>query len=513
MAEKFDFLKSFNNDIYKNCKTAEFLVNVMENHNSSLNAARTALELLCAEENPDYYQYNSLDEKVRSFVSRTNPDDSICNALKTIKINGNEGSHGNGSTRKAKDTIELLAQVLIWYVCGYRGKKYEKDDFHLSEIRFAKLYYNDWIKPVPKLTLTPLKTVVQKEKAKTVVAETSEAAPVKSAIDKDEKKRLKLERKAQEEAERKAKRNAEREFKKQLQKEQKAKALEEAKHRNAEAVAKANAKLQAQEAKKLAKEKELEQKRIRAEQRAIRQEQKRLTLEEDLRMQNEAGEALKRQMIEALEEKRLLDNEEEQRCSEQARIAARISWEKKQEEEKYISECMQNGKGFALELLLKSVLNNDISIYNIVNKYKDRITDEISTLSSVCADDVNEVKTILSERNYNNIPHTRFFRLTTVFCEYIIKTSLTKLVWIKNQERMLRLTKHDYLANNIWFLFGQMEIIRNDFVETYDELHKDNAEKTLTNEKLFEFCVLINDGQHHINARYDNLKEYLEDTL
>ena len=78
---------------------------------------------------------------------------------------------------------------------------------------------------------------------------------------------------------------------------------------------------------------------------------------------------------------------------------------------------------------------------------------------------------------------------------------------------MLRLTKHDYLANNIWFLFGQMEIIRNDFVETYDELHKDNAEKTLTNEKLFEFCVLINDGQHHINARYDNLKEYLEDNL
>ena len=51
MAEKFDFLKSFNNEIYKNCKTAEFLVNVMENHNSSLNAARTALELLCAEEN------------------------------------------------------------------------------------------------------------------------------------------------------------------------------------------------------------------------------------------------------------------------------------------------------------------------------------------------------------------------------------------------------------------------------------------------------------------------------
>ena len=166
MVDRFEFLRDFNIEIFQNCRKAEFMVNTMNDCNLSLNAARTALELLFAEENPDYYQYDSLDEKVRSFVSRTNPDDTICNALRTIKVNGNEGSHGNGSTRKAKDTIELLEQVLIWYVCGYRGKKYEKDDFHLSEIRFAKLYYNDWIKPVQKLILNPLKTVVQKEQAK-----------------------------------------------------------------------------------------------------------------------------------------------------------------------------------------------------------------------------------------------------------------------------------------------------------------------------------------------------------
>ena len=133
MVDRFEFLRDFNIEIFQNCRKAEFMVNTMNDCNLSLNAARTALELLCAEENPDYYQYDSLDEKIRSFVSRTNPDDNICNALKTIKINGNEGSHGNGSIRKAKETIELLEQVLIWYVCGYRGKKYKEADFHPSE--------------------------------------------------------------------------------------------------------------------------------------------------------------------------------------------------------------------------------------------------------------------------------------------------------------------------------------------------------------------------------------------
>lgn len=530
MVDKFEFLKSFNSEIYKNCKTAEFLINVMENFDSSLGSARIALEQLCAEENPSYYQYDSLEEKVRSFISRTNPDDNIYKAILAIKTNGNEGSHGNGSTRKAKDTIELLEQVLIWYVCGYRGKKYKEADFHPSELRYVYLYCKDLKSTLakPEKTASGKKVVVEAKNDvvrqntisisenkpdKPATTSAPEAVPILSAIDKEEKKRLKLERKAQEEAERKAKRNAERELRKQLQKEQKAKALEEAKRRNEEAVAKANAKLQAQEDKKLAKERELEQKRIRAEQRELRLEQKRLALEDDLRKQKEAEEALQQQMIEALEEQKLLEDEEEQRSSEQARIAARISWEKKQEEERYINECIQNGKSFALELLLKAVLNNDISVYNIVSKYKDRIADEISILSSVCADDVNEVKTILSERNYNDIPHARFFRLTTVFCEHIMKTSLEKIVWINNQERILRLNRHEDLANNIWFLFGQIEIIRNDFVETYEQLHKEDAENTLNNEKLFEFCVLINDGQHHINARYDNLKEYLKENL
>ena len=85
MVDRFEFLRSFNIEIFQNCRKAKFMVNTMNDCNLSLNAARTALELLCAEENPDYYQYDSLDEKVRSFISRTSPDDSICNALKTIK--------------------------------------------------------------------------------------------------------------------------------------------------------------------------------------------------------------------------------------------------------------------------------------------------------------------------------------------------------------------------------------------------------------------------------------------
>ena len=115
------------------------------------------------EENPDYYQYDSLDEKVRSFISRTSPDDNICNALKTIKINGNEGSHGNSSTRKAKDTIELLEQVLIWYVCGYRGKKYKEADFHPSELKYVYLYCKDLKKaPVkPEKAASDKKVVIE----------------------------------------------------------------------------------------------------------------------------------------------------------------------------------------------------------------------------------------------------------------------------------------------------------------------------------------------------------------
>ena len=511
MVDRFEFLRNYNIEIFQNCRKAEFMVNTMNDCNLSLNAARTALELLCAEENPDYYQYDSLDEKVRSFISRTNPDDNICNALKTIKINGNEGSHGNGSIRKAKETIDLLEQVLIWYVCGYRGKKYEKDDFHLSEIRFAKLYYNDWIKPVQKLILNPLKTVAQKEQAKTVVADTTEAAPAKSAIDKEEKKRLKLERKAQEEAERKAKRNAERELKKQLQKEQKAKALEEARLRNAEAVAKANAKLQAQEDKKLAKEKELEKKRMRAEQKHIRVKQRAITQEQKhipkYKVLGKEDDFCK----EFNKELKSLYDQQQKWCSEEGIKASMMAWEKEQREKEYIEQCINNGTDFVLDLLVKTTLKKDASPFAIFNKYRDRLPGEMSSLEARYSDEVNEVYRIINKFDFESVSYDKLLNLTRIYSEFTFKMSIKKLVLCSIIGYNLINNDHKDVFESLYSSFWHIDQARNEFCEIYNDLHTGDAEKRFSKKDLFYKCCALKGLQEEVEERVNSISIKTED--
>lgn len=488
MVDKFEFLKSFNNEIYKNCKTAEFLINVMENFNSSLSSARIALELLCAEENPSHYQYDSLDEKVRSFVSRTNPDDNIFNALKTIKTKGNEGSHGNGSTRKAKDAIELLEQVLIWYVCGYRGKKYKESDFHPSELRYAYLYCKDLksnlAKPEKaangkKVVVEEKNNVVQKnaisisenKSDKSTTTSAPEAAPIPSAIDKEEKKRLKLERKAQEEAERKAKRNAEREIRKQLQKEQKAKALEEARRRNEEAVAKANAKLQTQEDKKLAKEKELEQKRIRAEQRELRLEQKRIALEENLRKQKEA-ELIKQQKK---EEKYRKEREESIKSFEDAKRASRESWEKQQQELKELHEKVNNPFNSILNVLVDAYVDGNSQVLKIFLEYRNKVNLEKLLLISIDHDLIQQVHSVLKNRDYENIPYDEFFELTKCYSDIVLKLCLDIFLVLEHN--------HHAIEGNYDFYY-----IRDTLVCRFKELREDDAKTKYDNAKLYSIC-------------------------
>lgn len=494
MVDRFEFLRDFNIEIFQNCRKAEFMVNTMNDCNLSLNAARTALELLCAEENPDYYQYDSLDEKVRSFISRTNPDDNICNALKTIKINGNEGSHGNGSTRKAKDTIELLEQVLIWYVCGYRGKKYEKDDFHLSEIRFAKLYYNDWIKPVQKLILNPLKTVAQKEQAKTVVADTTEAAPAKSAIDKEEKKRLKLERKAQEEAERKAKRNAERELKKQLQKEQKAKALEEAKCRNAEAVAKANAKLQAQEEKKLAKEKELEQKRIRAEQRAIRQEQKRIAEKERAA---KIKEELDSKLMADLKRFVVLENNK--------------SIDKEKQEFEKLHERASNPCNSILNVLVDAYVARNSQVLKVFLEYKDKVAFEQQLLVIVDCDIIQKVDNIINYGEYEDISHDELFELTKCYSDIVLKLCLDKLLVLEINRQMIPNISSVELAKTVSTLYSDFDYIKRTLIGKHDNLRTCFAEKKYSNANLCYLCRYLKKLKDNCEKNYQEIMEIISD--
>ena len=505
MVDRFEFLRDFNIEIFQNCRKAEFMVNTMNDCNLSLNAARTALELLCAEENPDYYQYDSLDEKVRSFVSRTNPDDNICNALKTIKINGNEGSHGNGSTRKAKDTIELLEQVLIWYVCGYRGKKYEKDDFHLSEIRFAKLYYNGWIKPVQKLILNPLKTVAQKEQAKTVVADTTEAAPAKSAIDKEEKKRLKLERKAQEEAERKAKRNAERELKKQLQKEQKAKALEEAKCRNAEAVAKVNAKLQAQEEKKLAKEKELEQKRIRAEKKAVWQEEKRMVLEENIKKKEQKrlakDEAIK-QRIDELMAQAALENEKNN--AEQGKMESKDTGQEsnisEDTQQQKMNELKDNSSSI-LDVLVQNLIEGNVDVIETFLQNKERIRLEHEHFCKADFSKFDVYTDILVRVKFKFVQEV-LFKDTLAYSNVLLKIYIYNILAVMSMEKSLK--ENGLFENNdtVCMLIKEFNNITHNFLSIYNSLRVDGAQSRYTNKKLYEVRCRLKKLAEKLTIKY-----------
>lgn len=514
MVDRFEFLRDFNIEIFQNCRKAEFMVNTMNDCNLSLNAARTALELLCAEENPDYYQYDSLDEKVRSFISRTNPDDNIYKAILAIKTNGNEGSHGNGSIRKAKETIDLLEQVLIWYVCGYRGKRYKEADFHPSELKYAYLY----CKELKTISATPEKAVTSKKVAVEVkndavhqdtapnpaneysqpeIVSVSKAAPVEinsPAIDKEEKKRFKLERKAQEEAERKAKRNAERELRKQLQKEQKAKALEEAKRRNEEAVAKANAKLQAQEDKKLAKEKELEQKRIRVEQRAIRQEQKQAQLAEELRKLEELEKELERKRV-----------EQEQKNLEEARKASRMAWEKQQQEKEYIEQSINNGTDFALDLLVEATLKKDASPFAIFNKYLYRLPQEMSSLEARYSKEVNEVYRIIKKFDYKSDSYDKLLNLTKIFSEFTFKMSMKKLVLCSIIGYNLINNNHKDIFDSLYTLFWHVDQARNEFCEIYTDVHANDAEKRFSKSDLFYKCCALKGLQEEVEERVDRI--------
>ena len=520
MVDRFEFLRDFNIEIFQNCRKAEFMVNTMNDCNLSLNAARTALELLCAEENPDYYQYDSLDEKVRSFISRTSPDDNICNALKIIKINGNEGSHGNGSIRKAKDSIDLLAQVLIWYVCGYRGKKYKEVDFHPSELRYAYLYCQDLktISAKPEKAVTNKKVAVevkndavQQDTAPNPANESNQpenasvfnAAPVEvnfPVIDKEEKKRLKLERKAQEEAERKAKRNAERELRKQLQKEQKAKALEEAKRRNEEAVAKANAKLQAQEDKKLAKEKELEQKRIRDEQRAVRQEKKRITkYMEELCKEDAFCKEFKK-------EKKNLYYQQQKWFSEEGIKASMMAWEKQQQEKEYIEKCINNGTDFVLDLLIKATLKKDISLFAIFNKYRDRVPEEMRSLEAKYLNEVNEIYRINESYDFESVSYDKLLNLTRICSEYTFKMSIKKLVLCSIIGYNLINNDHKDIFDSLYSLFMDIDRGRNAFCEFYNYLHTDDAEKCFSKLQLGCFCLGLIGVQKEIEEQFDRLR-------
>lgn len=508
MAEKFDFLKSFNNEIYKNCKTAEFLVNVMENHNSSLNAARTALELLCAEENPDYYQYDSLDEKVRSFISRTSPDDNICNALKAIKINGNEGSHGNGSTRKAKDTIELLEQVLIWYVCGYRGKKYKEADFHPSELKYVYLYCKD-LKKAPakpqkaasdkKVVIEVKNDVVQQDNTPNSVCESSqsvnvsvaEAAPVEvnsPVIDKEEKKRLKLERKAQEEAERKAKRNAERELKKQLQKEQKAKALEEAKRRNEEAVAKENAKLQAQEAKKLAKEKEIEQKRIRA----IRQEERRLAEKERLA--------------------KIKEQEDAKLMAEVKRYVGLYNYksiDKQKQELEELYEKVNNPCNSILNVLLDAYIARNSQVLNVYLEYMDKVASEQQLLVIVDCDIIYKVDNLVKSGEYEGIPHDELFKLTKCYSDIVLKLCLDKFLVLEINRHVIPDIPSVELSKTVKTLYSDVDYIKRTLISKHDNLRSCIAEKKYSNANLCYLCRMLKKLKDTCEKDYEEIMKII----
>ena len=509
MADKFDFLKQFNTEIYKNCKTAVFLVNVMENYNSSLNASRTALELLCAEENPSTYQYDSLDEKVRSFVSRTNPDVNICNALKTIKINGNEGSHGNGSTRKAKDTIDLLEQVLIWYVCEYRGKKYKEADFHPSELRYAYLYCKNWKNSSAKsdkaannkkIVIEAQNDVAQQntisipenEIDKPAAISTPEVAPVQSAIDKDEKKRLKLERKAQEEAERKAKRNAERELRKQLQKEQKAKALEEAKRRQEEAVAKANAKLQAQEAKKLAKEKEIEQKRIKAEQRAIRQEEKRLAEKERLAKIKEQEDA--KLMAEL---KRFVG------------LGNYKSIDKQKQELEELYEKVNNPSNSILNVLVDAYIARNSQVLNVYLEHKDKVAFEQQLLVIVDCDIIYKVNNLIESGEYEGIPHDELFKLTKCYSDIVLKLCLDKLLVLEINRHVIPNIPSVELSKTVKTLYSDIDYIKRTLISKHDNLRSCIAEKKYSDANLCYLCRMLKKLKDICEKDYEKIMEII----
>lgn len=506
MVEKFEFLRNFNIEIFQNCRKAEFMVNTMNDYNLSLNAARTALEWLCAEENPSHYQYDSLDEKVRSFVSRTNPDDNICNALKAIKTNGNAGSHGNGSTRKAKDTIELLEQVLIWYVCGYRGKKYKEADFHPSELRYLYLYCKDLkstlAKPekaasVKKVVVEAKDDVVQQNAIsipenkpdKPITISAPETAPISSPIDKDKKKRLKLERKAQEEAERKAKRNAERELRKQLQKEQKAKALEEAKRRNEEAVAEANAKLQAQEDKKLAKERELEQKRIRAEKKAVWQEEKRIELEASNRKKEQKrlakDEAIKQKIEELMAQAAL---EDEKNNAEQEKMESKgtgqehnISEDTQQQE---INE-LKDSPSSILDILVQNLIEGNVDVIETFLQNKEKIRLEHEQFCKTDFKFFDHITRMLVETKFKLVQEL-VFENTLDYSNSLLKIYIYNILAVMSMEKSLN--ENGLFENNdtVCMLIKEFDNTTHNFLSIYKSLRIDGAKTRYTNKKLYE---------------------------
>lgn len=511
MVEKFEFLRNFNIEIFQNCRKAEFMVNTMNDYNLSLNSARTALERLCAEENPYYYQYDSLDEKVRSFISRTNTDDSICNALKAIKTNGNEGSHGNGSTRKAKDTIELLEQVLIWYVCGYRGKKYKEADFHPSELKYAYLYCKN-LKNVPhkpekaasdkKVVIEVKNDVVQQDNTPNPVCKPSqpnvsvaEVAPIElnsSAIDKEEKKRLKLERKAQEEAERKAKRNAERELRKQLQKEQKAKALEEAKRRNEEAVAKANARFQAQEAKKLAKEKEVEQKRIKAEQRAIRQEEKRLAEKERLAKIQEQEDA--KLMAEL---KRFVG------------LGNYKSIDKQKQELEELYEKVNNPCNSILNVLVDAYIARNSQVLNIFLEYKDKVASEQQLLVIVDCDIIYKVENLVKSGEYEGIPHDELFKLTKCYSDIVLKLCLDKFLVLEINRHVIPNIPSVELSQTVKTLYSDIDYIKRTLISKHNNLRSCIAEKKYSDANLCYLCRMLKKLKDTCEKDYEEIMKII----
>ena len=525
MVDRFEFLRDFNIEIFQNCRKAEFMVNTMNDCNLSLNAARTALELLCAEENPDYYQYDSLDEKVRSFVSRTNPDDNICNALKTIKINGNEGSHGNGSIRKAKDSIDLLAQVLIWYVCGYRGKKYKEVDFHPSELRYAYLYCKDLktISAKPEKAVTNKKVAVEvkndavqqdtapnpaNESSQPKNVSVSKATPVEAnspVIDKEEKKRLKLERKAQEEAERKAKRNAERELRKQFQKEQKAKALEEAKRRNEEAVAKANAKLQAQEDKKLAKEKELEQKRIRAEKKAVWQEEKRMVLEENIKKKEQKrlakDEAIK-QRIDELMAQAALENEKNN--AEQGKMESKDTGQEsnisEDTQQQKMNELKDNSSSI-LDVLVQNLIEGNVDVIETFLQNKERIRLEHEHFCKADFSKFDVYTDILVRVKFKFVQEV-LFKDTLAYSNVLLKIYIYNILAVMSMEKSLK--ENGLFENNdtVCMLIKEFNNITHNFLSIYNSLRVDGAQSRYTNKKLYEVRCRLKKLAEKLTIKY-----------
>ncbi len=134
--ERFDFLKTDYEDIYKLCSEAEI------NHN--MNKARQVIEILVRKFGATK---RHLFERIGELSDRNIIPQNVVDAFHQVRIVGNKDSHGNELTEaEINNGLNQLFEIVVWLAVGHDKKIYRATDFNTEDLPIVEKYLDDDVK-------------------------------------------------------------------------------------------------------------------------------------------------------------------------------------------------------------------------------------------------------------------------------------------------------------------------------------------------------------------------------